>query len=199
LKVTDSKSGKETTLIDAKSKSIGYVVVSADGRFLAATVRDFGRDGTSEVKAWELATLKEVQMPKGLGAILELAFSPDGDYLALWELDNGTRLISTKTWKEHPLPGKDAKDKFARWTFSADGKRLALVATRYPPGTDYLRDPDPLDYVQSRVYLYDLTSAGPPKVFVCPQGFMTRLEFDPKGRWLAAGGTGAVWLFAVEK
>ena len=58
-------------------------------------------------------------------------------------------------------------------------------------------DPDPLDYVQSRIYLYDLAKTDSPKVLVCPQGFMTRLEFDPKGRWLAAGGTGGVWLFSV--
>jgi WD40 repeat protein len=198
LKVTDTKSGKETTLIDARNQAVGFVVLSKDGRHLVATVRGFGRDGTTQVKVWELPTLKEIEVPPGHGAILELAFSPDGEYLALWDLDRGTRLISTRTWKEHALTGKDAKDKFQRWAFSPDGRRLALVATRYPPGTDYQRDPDPLDHVQSRIYVYDLQSTGPPMVLVCPQGFMTKLEFDPKGRWLAAGASGGVWLFSVK-
>jgi hypothetical protein len=108
-------------------------------------------------------------------------------------------MIDTKTWTERVLPGKDPKDTFQRFTFSADGKRLALVGMRVPPEAMRSREPDPLDYPQSRVYLYDLAKDGPPRVFVCPQGFMTSLAFDPTGRWLAAGATGGVWLFEVGK
>jgi hypothetical protein len=62
-----------------------------------------------------------------------------------------------------------------------------------------IREPDPLDYPQPRVYLYDLAADGPPRVLVCPQGFVTHLLFDPKGKWLAAGASGGVWLFEVGK
>jgi WD40 repeat protein len=199
LKIKDTKSDKETVLVEADKRVTGYVVFSSDNRYLAANVNGFGRDAASEIKVWDLATLKEVQVPASQGGILHLTFSPDGAYLAAWDLKTGTRLISTKTWKDHTLPGKDEKDRFAWYAFSPDSKRLALVATRYPEETDHIRDPDPLDFVQSRVYLYDLAKPETPKVFVCPQGFMTKLEFDPKGRWLAAAATGGVWVFDVTK
>jgi WD40 repeat protein len=199
LKVKDAKSDKETVLVDAEKKATGLVAVSPDSRYLAASINGFGRDAASEVKVWDLSTLKEVQIPAIQGGVMHLTFSPDGKYLGAWDLKTGTRLISTKTWKDLPLPGKGAKDRFTRYEFSPDNKDLAIVATRYPEEADKLRDPDPLDFVQSRIYLYDLAKPDPPKVFVCPQGFMTKLEFDPKGRWLAAAATGGVWLFDVER
>lgn len=199
LKVKDTKADKETVLVESDKKATGYVVFSPDSRYLAANINGFGRDAAREVKVWDMSTLKEVQIPAIQGGVLHLTFSPDGAYLAAWDLKAGTRLISTKTWKDHPLPGKDAKDRFTWYAFSPDSKRLAIVATRYPEETDYQRDPDPLDFVQSRVYLYDLAKPETPKVFVCPQGFMTKLEFDPKGRRLAAAATGGVWVFDLEK
>jgi len=61
------------------------------------------------------------------------------------------------------------------------------------------REPDPLDYPQPKLYLYDLTTDAPPRVMVCPQGFVTHLSFDPQGKWLAAGASGGVWMFDVGK
>jgi WD40 repeat protein len=199
--VTDTKGGKETVLLDAKQTTLGYLALSPDARSLAvsAYVRDKGR-GESELKAWDLGTLQEVSLRSlKFDTVVDLTYSPDGAVLAVWTVPGGTRLIDTKTWTERVLPGKDDKDAFQRSAFSPDGKRLALVATRLPESAFRSREPDPLDYPQSRVYLYDLTSNGPPRVFVCPQGFMMRLEFDPTGKWLAAGATGGVWLFEVSK
>jgi WD40 repeat protein len=201
LAVTDTKAGKKTVLLDEKKMTLGFTGLSPEGRFLAVSVyrHDKGR-GESELRVWDLATLQEVPLRSlKLDAILDLIFSPDGAVLAAWTNPGGTRLIDTKTWTERVLPGKDARDSFQRSAFSADGKRLALVATRLPESAHQSREPDPLDYPQSRIYVYDLAENSPPRVFVCPQGFMTRLEFDPTGKWLAAGATGGVWMLDVGK
>jgi WD40 repeat protein len=198
LAVTNTKMSKETVLLDDKQTTLGFVSLSADGRFLAASIYRFAKGRNAEFKVWELGTMREapVQSLK-LDAVTDLTFSPDGSVLVAWTFPGGTRLIDTATWKDRELPGKDSKDTFQRFTFSADGKQLALVATRFPPGWERARDPDPLDFPQPRIYLYDLTTSNPPRVMVCPQGFVTKLEFDPTGKWLAAGGTGAVWMFDV--
>jgi WD40 repeat protein len=200
LAVTDTKVGKESVLLDDKNTTLGFVSLAPDGRFLAASVyrHDKGRD--VELKVWELGTMREVSLKSlKLDSVMDLNFSPDGSVLAAWTLPGGTRLIDTGTWKERELPGKDAKDAYQRYAFSADGKSLALVGTRYPAGWERSRDPDPLDFPQPRIYLYDLAAGGPPRVMVCPQGFVTKLAFDPTGRWLAAGATGGVWMFEVGK
>jgi WD40 repeat protein len=201
LAVTDTKAGKETVLLDEKKMTLGFTGLSPDGRFLTVSGyrHDKGR-GESELLVWDLATLQEVSLRSlKLDTVLDLSFSPDAAVLAAWTSPGGTRLIDTKTWTERVLPGKNDKDAFQRSAFSADGKRLALVATRLPESAFRSREPDPLDYPQSRVYVYDLTEDSPPRMFVCPQGFMTRLDFDPTGKWLAAGATGGVWLFEVSK
>jgi WD40 repeat protein len=200
LAVKDSMTGKESVLLEGKKMTLGAVDLAADGRFLAATVYRFEKGRTMELKVWDLGTLKEVSPPELKGdQVTNLDFSPDSKLLAVSTFPDGTRLIDTATWAERPLPGKDPKDSFQRFAFSKDGKRLALVGTRYPSGWERNRDPDPLDFPQPRIYLYDLSKADGPRVLVCPQGFVTKLEFDPTERWLAAGATGGVWMFEVGK
>lgn len=199
LKVTDTKSGKETTLLSADQKAVGYVVFAPDGRFLAASINGFGRDGGGEVKVWDLKSLQKIKVPEISGGLLELASSPDGAYLAVWDFGTGTRLIDTKTWKERTLAGRSEKVQFARFAFSADGRQFAVMSMPKFEDMMRIRDPDPFDYPQPRVYLYDLGTDAPPRVFVCPQGFVVDLAFDPKGKWLAAGASGGVWLFDVGK
>ncbi|HKB03127.1 MAG TPA: hypothetical protein VKD90_12955 [Gemmataceae bacterium] len=201
LAVTDAKSGKETVLLDGKKLMLGFLDLARDGRFAVATLYHLDKRSTpGELKVWDLATFKEVGVPGIKGDhFTDMAFSPDGKVLAYGTFPGETGLIDTATWKERPLGGKDARDSFQRFVFSADGKRLALVGTRYPPGWERSRDPDPLDFPQPRVYLYDLSTNDPPRVLLCPQGIVTKLVFDPTGKWLAAGATGGVWLFDVEK
>ncbi|HKA07281.1 MAG TPA: hypothetical protein VKD71_08495 [Gemmataceae bacterium] len=199
LKLTDTKSGKETALLTAAQKAVGYVVFAPDSRFLAASINGFGRDGGGEIKVWDLKTLQEMKVPAINGGLLELAYSPDGAYLAVWDLGTGTRLIDTKTWKERPLPRRGEKEQFARFAFSADGRQFAVMSMPKFDDMMQTRDPDPLDYPQPKVYLYDLGTDAPPRVFVCPQGFVVDLAFDPKGKWLAAGASGGVWLFDLAR
>ena len=200
LAVTDTTAGKETVLLDDRKTTLGFVGLAPDGRSLAATVYRFDKGRTTELNVWDLGTMKPVSLADlKMDQITHLEYSPDGKLLALSTFPSGSRLIDTATWTERVLPGKDKRDTFQRFTFSADGKRLALVGTRYPAGWERDRDPDPLDFPQPRVYLYDLSKPHPPRVFVCPQGFVTKLAFDPTERWLAAGATGGVWLFELGK
>jgi WD40 repeat protein len=185
--------------LTADQKAVGYVVFAPDSRFLAASLNGFGRDGGGEIKVWDLKTLQEIKVPEMKGGLLELACSPDGAYLAVWDLGIGTRLIDTKTWKERPLPGRGEKEQFARFAFSADGRQFTVMSMPKFEDMMRIRDPDPFDYPQPKVYVYDLAADAPPRVFVCPQGFVVDLVFDPKGKWLAAGASGGVWLFDVGK
>jgi hypothetical protein len=61
------------------------------------------------------------------------------------------------------------------------------------------RDPDPRDYPQPRIVLFDLTREGPPEEMVCPHGWTGEVAFSADGKTLAAGGTGAVHLFDVSR
>jgi WD40 repeat protein len=199
LKLTDTKAGKETVLLDAEKKRVGYVLFSPNSRYLVANTNRYGRDSGGDLLVWDLQTLKPVDAPTMKDAVLDMAYSPDGAHLAVWDHGAGTRLIDTKTWKERSLAGRDDKLQFARFAFSADGKTFAVVALPSYDQVSRVRDPDPLDFPQPKIYLYDLASAGPPRVMVCPQGFVVNLQFDPKGKWLAAGASGGVWLFDVGK
>ena len=143
--------------------------------------------------------MKEVKAPGLKGGVLDLACAPDGSYLAVWDMGAGTRLIDTRTWKDRPLPGAGEKEQFARFAFSADGRRFAAMLVPKFEDTMRIRDPDPRDYPQPKLCLFDLSTIAPPRVFVCPQGFVVNLAFDPKGKWLAAGAAGGVWLFDVSK
>ena len=199
LKLTDTKNGKETDLIVADKKAVGWVIFSPDSRFLAASVNGFGRDARSALHVWDLGTLKEVKAPELEGGALDLSYSPDGSYLVVWDLGSGTRLIDTKTWKERPLPGRGDKEQFARYAFSPDGRHFAVMSVVNSDEMMRVRDPDPSDLPQPKLYLYDLASDAPPRVMVCPQGFVVHLAFHPNGKWLAAGASGGVWMFEVGK
>jgi WD40 repeat protein len=199
LKLTDTKARRETVLLDAEKKRVGYVLFSPDSRYLVANTNRYGRDAGGDLLVWDLQTLKSVEAPPMKDAVLDMAYSPDGAYLAVWDHGTGTRLIDAKTWKERPLAARDEKLQFARFAFSADGKTFAVVAIPSYDQVSPVRDPDPLDFPQPKIYLYDLSSEGPPRVMMCPQGFVVNLQFDPKGKWLAAGASGGVWLFDVVR
>jgi WD40 repeat protein len=199
LKLTDIKTGKETVLVHAEKKRVGYVLFSPDSRFLVANTNRYGSDAGGDLLVWNLETLQEVKAPTMKDAVLDMGYAPDGAHLAVWDHGTGTRLIDAKNWKERPLPGRDDKLQFARFAFSVDGRWFAVVAVPNYDQVSRVRDPDPLDFPQPKIYLCDLTRDTPPRVMVCPQGFVVNLAFDPKGKWLAAGASGGVWLFDVGK
>ena len=83
---------------------------------------------------------------------------------------------------------------------SPDGKTLAVPWT---PKSDLresgVRDPDPQDYPQPRVTLFDLVGKAPPRTLVGRHGFTGGVAFRPDGKALAFGSSGGVHLFDLTK
>jgi WD40 repeat protein len=84
--------------------------------------------------------------------------------------------------------------------FTPDGKTMAVG---WMPKSDRdgerARDPDPRDYPQPRVTIFDLVGGAAPRVLVAPHGFTGSLALSPDGKTLAFGGSGAVHLFDLSR
>ena len=83
---------------------------------------------------------------------------------------------------------------------SPDGKTLAVPwmpksAADAAPG----RDPDPQDFPQPRVTLFDLVGTAPPRTLIAPHGFTGGVAFSPDGKTLAFGTSGGVRLFDLTR
>ncbi|MBX7104965.1 MAG: WD40 repeat domain-containing protein [Gemmataceae bacterium] len=75
--------------------------------------------------------------------------------------------------------------------------RYAAIGWSPPvdPQIDNLKEPELADMPRPRITVVDLTGQTPNREFVTPAGFGVRVCFSPDGKKLAAGGTGAVYLF----
>ncbi len=83
---------------------------------------------------------------------------------------------------------------------SANSKTLAVAwAPKRDAGLEEGRDPDPRDYPQPRVTLFDLVGTAPPRTLIAPHGFTGGVAFSPDGKTLAFGTSGGVRLFDLTK
>jgi len=132
---------------------------SPDGRWLAAA-RANARNGemllplleaprNEDLIVWEVASAKEIWHPKGYG--FNVAFSPDGSRLLTLRTNTALRLhpstpevfvalFDTSNWSE-VAPGKLGAD--GSYSFSANGKRLALGGFDRQRDVNFLRVVDP--------------------------------------------------------
>ena len=83
---------------------------------------------------------------------------------------------------------------------SPDSKTLAVP---WAPKSDLddsrVREPDPQDYPQPRVTLFDLTGAAAPRTLIVRHGYTGGIAFSPDGKALAFGTSGGVHLFDLTK
>jgi WD40 repeat protein len=150
-----------------------------DGKTLAERGR-FVIDGDPESYGW------------GSGA-----FTPDGTrYVILgakgkvvvWDMQG------KKVDRTFPLEN-------SRWNLaiSPDGKTLAVPWAPKSDNQERVRNPDPQDYPQPRVTLFDLAGKAQPRTLLARHGFVGAVAFSPDGKTLAFGSSGGVHLFDLTK
>jgi len=97
--------------------SVGAVVFSQDGRWIATGSRD------KTARIFETATGKEIAILPHRKAVVAIAFSPDGDHVATASLDGVARVFETISGKE--VAGLQHRDAVMAVIFSPDGSHVA--------------------------------------------------------------------------
>ena len=170
--VWNTATGAEVAALRRLSAPISTLCFSHDGKQLATCASDFrADDATFEVRIWSMPDGAEVESFKGPGAVLAVAFSPDGHYLALGKKGGDVSLLDRAAHAVvHNLSAHSGDT--AAVAFSPDGKRLASA------GADdrslKIWTLDSLTQERRR----PLRAAAPPQV--------GRLAFSPDGKRLAA-------------
>jgi WD40 repeat protein len=199
LRLFDALTGKQTALLSEEPQAkIYYPTFSADGKRVAAEVREFG-EKASVVKLWDIATGKEVAVlkPAERSPVLNPTFSPDGKFVTAHFFKGGGQVWDARTGELILAPGFDEKRHTVNVMVSPDGRLVAAVGTpRFDPEV-VGHNPDPADLPQPHVDLYDLSTGKLVETLVCPAGHASRMAFSPDGTTLAFGGSGAVHLFDI--
>jgi WD40 repeat protein len=151
----DADSGQLQREFTKLPRSVGSLSLSPDGKWLAAARAD-GRNGerllpltepprNEDLVVWDVASGEEVFHPQGHGFVA--LFSPDGSRLLSFKMNTSLRLhpaapenflalFDTANWKEIPTkePGT-----IRSFTFSNDGKRLAIGGVDRPRDAQFIR------------------------------------------------------------
>jgi WD40 repeat protein len=203
LIVLDPATGKEQFSIKSTQGGVRLLwpTFSPDGAWLVV-VESAGRNRPGTLKLFDAATGEQRAAFASTGDFPFLAphFSPDSKRLAATDY-KGTLTIwdlaSRKVERTHTFEKMRTGFYVA---YSPDGRRLAVFAMAKDPDLEKQSEPDPQDFAQPRVFLFDLSQpSAKPVELVCPHGFSGGLAFSRDSRMLAAGSTGAIHLFDVSE
>jgi len=136
VKIWDAQTGRELRTLSGHAGRVNDVALSPDGKRLASgsgTYDETKRANVSgELIVWDAETGEKLFPPKELtGAVLSLAYSPDGTRLASGSEDGKVKLWNAQTGEEIPSiqgpagAGNEISPGVMSVAFSPDGKRLA--------------------------------------------------------------------------
>jgi WD40 repeat protein/serine/threonine protein kinase len=140
-RVWDVASGKEVFGLGGHARTVTTVAFSRDGRWLASAsgggnwhaprgfnplkLRDDDPKAVPDLKLWDAATGQEVLTLRLPGMMGALAFSPDGEFVAVG-LSDTVRLYSTASGRETRTLASQTRSPPAL-AFSPDGRRLVTA------------------------------------------------------------------------
>ena len=181
--IWDLQTGREVRTIGPPTDYFGFgsYDVSPDGSSIALGGRSEpeGFGGASAARAWDASTGEELWRIGHGEDVNEVAFSPDGEYVATasWE---GTAKIVDRSGRVIRVLGEPEDFNFSDVEFSSDGR---LVATAEWSGS------------AERVRVWDWTR-GEVLLTIDAEGPYAQVDFDPNGRRVllsGADGLGEIW------
>jgi RNA polymerase sigma factor (sigma-70 family) len=179
LTVWDVASAKVLQRLEADRMEYFAAAFSEDGKWVAAGGRHgTGLDKTNKVVVWDVTTGKvkhEWHDPTMAGAVVAVAFSPDGKELAAGGVNDATvRVWDVKTGKVNHLLNAHEVQGLA---YSPDGRTLATA------GNDH------------KVILWDVGKENARATLQGHGHIVMGIAFAPDGRTLASGGLDATLRF----
>jgi WD40 repeat protein len=168
IKIWDVASGRELHTMRGDAEWVIPVAFSPDSRFLASGSNNLAGQ---TVKLWDVETGKEADLFTSFvhkPRVFSLAFSADGNTLAIGGDDNAVTLVDFAqatprlTLKGHSRPINSI-------ALSSDGRALAVAGRA------------------SEIKLWDLQAQTPPKNLVGHSGDVTAVAFSPDNKLLASG------------
>lgn len=162
---------------------VWQIAFSPDGRRLASVEWSSGRsreDVTSSVRIWDLPTQKQLREHTQPGYVTGVAFTPDGESVAL----GGAARV--KLWNVESGKSKEILDEHQRTVralaISPDGTSLAATGDR-----------------NNSILLWDIASGNLIRELVGHSKSVSAVKFSPDGKRIASAGSGGtVRIWDVE-